>query len=162
MQINARLIVSAETADLSPAEIVERTALDFEEGGFSEIPESDEVWVSDSAVLHTAFSEDIDSIEKKPAFLGLLVNAINDLDDLALGEVPEAEGTISGSLSLTTISRLLAAFRQDQAASQEALESCEPSDEDISPSDYVDYLEQWVKTLEIAERHAALIIISMC
>ena len=101
-------------------------------------------------------------MDEPPAFLKHLVSAINDVDDLALRELPEAEGTVAGSLAPATVSHLLTAYRQDRGASQKALENCEPSHEEIASSDYVDYLEQWTKTLEIAERRRAAIIISAC
>ena len=163
MQITTRLVRSEELSGLEPAEIYERLRVDQEEDeaveAFSEIEEADEAWLSDSMILHQAFSEDVDGSEAATPFLRGLVTAINDVDDLAMRELPESEGTIAGSLSLATVTRQLTAWRQDNGRSWVALKRCEPEDDGITPDDFVDYFDQWMKTLEIAERHEAAIII---
>ena len=162
MQITVHLLRAAEIKGLSPGEIVARISREHDDGGFSEVAGVDDIWTSDSMILHAEFLATIEGMDGVPAYLGALVTAIAASDELDLGSVAEAEGTISGSLALATVDRLGSLFRSDQGKSAKLLADSEPADEDVQPDDFVDYFDQWNRVLALAQAQRACVIISQC
>ena len=148
MQINPMLIRDHLLAD--PAQALARIFPADEEteenDAIVELP--DDLWASDSVVLQTMLAEALEGSDHLLA--GMLTRAFAGQDDVGICALPEAEGVLVFALSAASCRAIDVCARTDAESVRDELLACEPADDEVTSTDVIEMLDQWLAVLRMA------------